>query len=85
MRFDFTRASPQFGRRNTFLRGAIHVHGSQPCLCMVRHLTPAGATLIVPALSKLTHRFRLVVEAKGIDTHCGFVERSGDAVEVVFI
>jgi hypothetical protein len=85
MRFDFTRAPTQFGQRNTFLRGAIHAQGHQPCLCVVRDLTPAGATLMVPALFKLPHRFRLVVDAKGIDTNCGFVERSGDAVEVVFL
>ena len=85
MRFNFTRAPMQFGRRNTFLRGAIHTHGHQPCLCVVHDLTSVGAKLMVPPLFKLPHRFRLVVEAKGIDTHCGFVERSGDAVEVVFI
>jgi hypothetical protein len=85
MRFDFTRASPQFGRRNTFLRGAIHAHGIPPCICIVRDLTPAGATLMVPPLSKVPHRFRLVIEAKGIDSLCGLVERSGENVVMVFI
>jgi hypothetical protein len=85
MRFDFTHAPPQFGRRQTFLRGVIHAHGRLPSICAVRELTPTGATLVVASSSQLPNRFRLVVQAKGIDADCGFVERLNDAVEVVFI
>ncbi len=80
--FSPTTAAPQFGRRDTFLRGTIFTPAPIPCA--VRDLTLRGARLVVPSYSPLPGQFRLVVESAGLDANCALTERSADGVEVVF-
>jgi hypothetical protein len=81
----FSRAQPQFGRRNTFLHGTIYAPGNPPMPCAVRDLTPAGARLLLPSSSPLPPRFRLLVETTRFESNCALLERSGDTAEVVFV
>jgi hypothetical protein len=81
----FSRAQPQFGRRQTFVRGTIYSAGNSPMPCAIRDLGMGGAWLLVAAFSPLPQRFRLLVETTGLERNCDLVERSGDAAEAVFI
>jgi hypothetical protein len=81
----FSRAEPQFGRRNTFLRGTIYSAGNSPMPCAVRDLCPAGARLLVASSSPIPPRFRLLVETTGFESDCALLERSGETAEVVFV
>jgi hypothetical protein len=85
--FNFSRrpTPPPFGRRQTFLRGAIYISGDAPMPCAVRDLYPTGARLFIPSSSPLPSQFRLKIEARGFEAHCALVERSGDAAEVCFV
>jgi hypothetical protein len=80
--FSRTTAAPQFGRRDTFLRGTIFTPAPIPCA--VRDLTLRGARLLVSPRFPLPRQFRLVVESTGFDTHCALTERSADRVLVIF-
>jgi hypothetical protein len=82
MRFDFTRPKQQYGRRQTFLRGAIYKHGNTPIPCAVRELRASEAELLVPSSSSLPRRFRLVVEATRFEAECVILRRLGDSVVV---
>ena len=82
MRFDFTRPKQQYGRRQTFLRGAIYTHGNTPIPCAVRELCASEAELLVPSSSSLPRRFRLVVEATRFEAECVILRRLGDSVVV---
>jgi len=74
----------QFGRRNLFFHGMIHPPSRSPVGCVVRELTSVGAKLVVAPLSRLPKRFRLVVEAKGIDADCDVTALADGAVDVRF-
>ena len=78
-------APPPFGRRDTFLRGAIYTPDNAPIPCAVRDLCPAGARLLVPSSSKLPSQFRLLVETTRFEASCALLKRSEDAVEVCFV
>ena len=82
MRFDFTRSKQQYGRRQTFLRGAIYTPGITPIPCAVRELCASEADLLVPSSSSLPRRFRLVVEATRFEAECVILRRLGDSVVV---
>jgi hypothetical protein len=66
-------APTHYGRRDTFLRGTIYTPSNAPIPCAVRDFCPIGARLIVPA-SLLSARFRLVVEAAGIEADCEIID-----------
>ena len=73
----------QFGRRNLFFHGKIEAYGCPAMACVVRDLTPTGATLVVA--SSLPAHFRLVVEAKGFEGECRIVTQTDRTVEVCFV
>ena len=64
--------------------GMIHPPSRSPVGCVVRELTSVGAKLVVAPPSRLPKRFRLVVEAKGIDADCDVMALADGAVDVRF-
>ena len=82
MRFDFTRPKQQYGRRQTFMRGAIYTDGKTSIPCAVRELCASEAELLVPSSSSLPRRFRLVVEATRFEAECVILQRLRDSVVV---
>lgn len=81
----FSRAQPQFGRRNSFQRGTIYTPGKSPMPCAVRDLSEEGAQLVVASSARLPTTFHLVVDANSFETDCMILQRSGDRVDVAFI
>jgi hypothetical protein len=74
----------QFGRRRTCLHATIAPR-SRPCEpCIVRDISASGALLEVSKPSLLPSRFRLIVEANGLETDCEVVHRGDTAVGVRF-
>ena len=82
MRFDFTQPKRQYGRRQTFMRGAIYAHGNTSIPCAVRELCASEAELLVPSSSSSPRRFRLVVEATRFEAECVILQRLRDSVVV---
>jgi hypothetical protein len=75
---------PQFGRRNLYFHGMIHPRSRSPIGCVVRELTSVGAKLVVAPSTRLPNRFRLIVEAKGIDIDCDVTALGEGGVDVRF-
>ena len=53
-------------------------------LCVMRDVSEQGALLEVPHPQWLPNRFRLIVEAFGIESECEVVRRTDTAVGVRF-
>ncbi len=74
----------QFGRRQTCVHATIAPRGRPPILCVMRDVSEQGALLEVPHPQWLPNRFRLIVEAFGIESECEVVRRTDTAVGVRF-
>ena len=74
----------QFGRRQTRLHATIATRGRPVILCVMRDVSDDGALLEVPHPEWLPTRFRLVVEALGIESDCEVVRRTDVAVGIRF-
>jgi hypothetical protein len=72
----------QFGRRQTCVHATIAPRGRPPILCVMRDVSEQGALLEVPHPQWLPNRFRLIVEAFGIESEV--VRRTDTAVGVRF-
>jgi PilZ domain len=75
----------QFGRRQTRVHAHIALRGRPPVLCVMRDVSEEGALLEVAHPQWLPSRFRLVVEAMGIETNCEIVRRTDVSVGVRFM
>jgi hypothetical protein len=71
------------GRRRLFFYARIEVPGRPNIPCVVRDLTPSGATIF--ATRTLPPNFRLVIEAKGVNLRCQLIDQSVRSVEVAFM
>jgi PilZ domain len=74
----------QFGRRQTRVHATIAPRGRPPVLCVMRDVSEQGALLEVSHPEWLPSRFRLIVEAFGIESDCEVVRRTDTAVGVRF-
>jgi PilZ domain len=74
----------QFGRRQTCVHATIAPRGRPVILCVMRDVSEDGALLEVSHPEWLPNRFRLIVEAFGIESDCEVVRRTDVAVGVRF-
>ena len=74
----------QFGRRQTCVHATIAPRGRPVILCVMRDVSEDGALLEVSHPQWLPSRFRLIVEAMGIESDCEVVRRTEAAVGVRF-
>ena len=74
----------QFGRRQTCLHATIVPRGRQVIVCTMRDVSEEGALLEVAQPEWLPNRFRLIVEALGIENECEVVRRTEATVGVRF-
>ncbi len=74
----------QFGRRQTCVHATIALRGRPAILCVMRDVSEQGALLEVLHPEWLPTRFRLIVEALGIESDCEVVRRTDGAVGVRF-
>ena len=75
----------QFGRRQTCVHAAILPRGRPVIPCVMRDVSEVGALLEVAHPEWLPTRFRLIVEALGIEGDCEIVRRTDVAVGVRFM
>jgi hypothetical protein len=75
----------QFGRRRTCLHAVIVPRGRPGEPCLIRDISLGGALLEVSKPLLLPHRFRLHIEANGLDLECEIARRSDNAVGVRFV
>jgi PilZ domain-containing protein len=74
----------QFGRRQTCVHATISPRGRPVVPCVMRDVSEDGALLEVVHPEWLPTRFRLIVEAFGIESDCEIVRRTDVAVGVRF-
>ena len=74
----------QFGRRQACVHATIVPRGRPPILCVMRDVSEQGALLEVAHPEWLPTRFRLIVEALGIESDCEIVRRTEASVGVRF-
>ena len=74
----------QFGRRKACVHATIAPRGRPVILCVMRDVSEDGALLEVAHPEWLPSRFRLIVEAYGIESDCEVVRRTDVAVGVRF-
>ena len=74
----------QFGRRQTCVHATIASRGRPVIPCVMRDMSEEGALLEVSHPEWLPTRFRLIVEAFGIESDCEIVRRTEVAVGVRF-
>jgi methyl-accepting chemotaxis protein len=75
----------QFGRRQTYQHGIISLRGRPPLRCVMRDVSDGGAMLEVGQPEWVPARFRLVIEATGLECDCEVVHRTGAGVGVRFL
>jgi hypothetical protein len=75
----------QFGRRRTCLHAVIVSRGRPAEPCVVRDISVGGALLEVSKPLLLPHRFRLHIEANGLDLECEIAHRGDNGVGVRFV
>jgi hypothetical protein len=85
-----TRGTPQpeqraFGRRESRIHAFVRVPGRPPEPCVVRNFSEGGALLAFPPAFEPPARFRLTVEAKGVDVMCEVRRRNGEECGVAFV
>ncbi|MFV0298730.1 MAG: PilZ domain-containing protein, partial [Hyphomicrobiaceae bacterium] len=74
-----------FGRREVTIHAFAHLPGRSPEPCLVRNLSGSGALVELNARIDELTIFRLVVDAKGIDTLCEVRRKSGKSIGVQFV
>jgi hypothetical protein len=75
---------PHFGRQEPPIPGMIAVTRGLAIGCIVKDLTPSGATLEVAHVSLVPSRFRLLVRARELDAQCEVVGRTETGINVRF-
>ncbi len=74
-----------FGRREVTIHAFAHIAGKRPEPCTVRNLSDGGALLDLAVTLAPLSVFRLVIEAKDIDSLCEVRRQDGTATGVRFI
>jgi hypothetical protein len=74
-----------FGRRESRIHAFVRVTGRSPEPCIVRNFSEGGALLVFNGAFALPSRFRLSVEAKGVDVMCEVRRKNGMEFGVRFI
>jgi len=74
-----------FGRRESQIHAFVRVSGRTAEPCIVRNYSDQGALLAFSGPVLLPEKFRLCVEAKGIDVHCEVRRRDGSELGVRFL
>ena len=74
-----------FGRRESRIYAIARLPGRGPQPCIVQNFSDSGALLVFPGSVEPPARFRLTIEAKGIDVMCEVRRRSGAEVGVLFL
>ncbi|MDX2158765.1 MAG: hypothetical protein SFW09_19865 [Hyphomicrobiaceae bacterium] len=74
-----------FGRRESFIHAMAWMPGRAPEPCIVRNYSDSGALIEFRVAVEPPSRFRLVVEAKGIDAFCEVRRRLDKSIGVSFV
>jgi hypothetical protein len=74
----------QFGRRQSRLRGIIHLKGNNVRSCVVRNFSEAGALIVLDDESSLPRQFDLTIERTGLRVYCETKRRDGKSLGVIF-
>lgn len=74
-----------FGRRESRIHAFVRVPSRTPEPCIVRNFSEGGALLVFSAPFALPDRFRLTVDAKGLDVMCEVRRRNGQEFGVQFV
>lgn len=75
----------QFGRRQTSAHAWVKVRGRPAIACVVKNVSEGGALLEFTAAEMLPYRFRVTIEAEGIDRDCEIRHQTGNRVGVEFV
>lgn len=74
-----------FGRRESRIHAFARIPGRSAEPCVVRNVSDSGALLAFASAFEPPARFRLTVEAKGIDVLCEVRRRDGSEYGVAFV
>jgi hypothetical protein len=74
-----------FGRRESRIHAFAKISGRGAEPCVVRNVSDSGALLAFASSFEPPARFRLTVEAKGIDVLCEVRRRDGSEYGVAFV
>jgi hypothetical protein len=74
-----------FGRRESRIHAFAKISGRGAEPCVVRNVSDSGALLAFASSFEPPARFRLTVEAKGIDVLCEVRRRDGNEYGVAFV
>ena len=75
----------QFGRRESAIHAVAMVGGKPPAHCIVRNYSERGALLEFQEPFVPSFRFRLLIEAKGVDVLCEVRHQGQHGVGVLFV
>ncbi|MEZ5816581.1 MAG: PilZ domain-containing protein [Hyphomicrobiaceae bacterium] len=74
-----------FGRRESRIHAYVRVPGRSPEHCIVRNFSEGGALIEFDVPFEPPQRFRLSIEAKGVDVMCEVRRREGLSFGVEFV
>lgn len=74
-----------FGRREIQIHAIARLPGRGAEPCMVRNYSDSGALLVFQGKFEPPDRFRLTIEAKGVDAVCEVRRRNGSEIGVTFV
>jgi len=74
-----------FGRRESRIHAFVRIPSRTPEPCIVRNFSEGGALLVFSAPFALPDRFRLTVDAKGLDVMCEVRRRNGLEFGIKFV
>ena len=75
----------QFGRRDAAIHAVAMVGGKPPAHCVVRNFSERGALLEFKEPFVPSFRFRLLIEAKGVDVLCEVRHQGQHGLGVLFV
>lgn len=75
----------QFGRRESSVHAVAMAGGKPPAHCIVRNYSERGALLEFKEPFVPTFRFRLMIEAKGVDVLCEVRHQGQHGIGVLFV
>lgn len=74
-----------FGRRESCIHAVVRIPGRGPEPCVVRNFSDGGALIEFAIEIDPPFRFRLVIEAKGVDALCEVRHKRGKAIGIRFV
>jgi hypothetical protein len=75
----------QFGRRQSGAHAWVKVRGRPAIPCVLKNISDGGALLEFVAAEMLPYRFRVTIEAEGVDRDCEIRHQTGNRVGVEFV